>query len=67
MTPVTGEMGRMNAPDIHEQRLETLRKRAVERLRSRRVYRCLDCGYRGFQRDCSRCSEVCEAAPRPPS
>ncbi len=37
MTPVTGKMGRMNAPDIHEQRLETLRKQAVERLRGRRI------------------------------
>ena len=46
MTPVTGKIGRMNAPDIHEQRLETLRKQAVERLRARRAYRCPDCGYR---------------------
>ena len=37
MTPVMGEMGRINTPDIHEQRLETLRKQAVERLRSRRA------------------------------
>ena len=67
MTPVTGKMGRMNSPDIHEERLETLRKQAVERLRARRAYRCPDCGYRGFQRDCSRCGEACEAVSRPPS
>ena len=46
----------MSAPDIHEERLETLREQAVERLRARRVYRCPDCGYRSFQRDCSRYS-----------
>ena len=68
MTPVMGEMGRMNAPDIHEQRLvETLRKQAVERLRSRRAYRCPHCGYQSFQRDCSRSGEACEAGSRPPS
>ena len=27
MTPVTGKMGRMNVPDIHKQRLETLSNR----------------------------------------
>ena len=44
MTPVAGKMGRMSAPDIHEQWLETLRKQAVERLRARRAYRCPRCG-----------------------
>ena len=34
MKPVTGNMEPMNAPDIHEERLETLRKQAVERLRA---------------------------------
>ena len=67
MTPLTGKMGRMSIPDIHEKRLETLRKQAVERLRVRRAYRCPDCGYRSFQRDCPRCGEPCEAASRPPS
>ena len=45
MTPVTGKMGRMSAPDIHEERLKTLRRRALERLRRRHSYRCPDCGY----------------------
>ena len=67
MTPVAGKMGRMSTPDIHEKRLETLRKQAVERLRARRAYRCPDCGYRSFQRDCARCGEACEVASRPPS
>ena len=67
MTPVAGMIGRMSVPDIHEQRLEALRKQAVDRLRARRAYHCPDCGYRSFQRDCPRCGEVCEAAPRPPS
>ena len=67
ITPVMGEMGRMNAPDIHEERLETLRKQAVERFRARRAYRCPDRGYRSFQRDCARYGEACEAASRPPS
>ena len=66
MTPVTGKIGRVSAPDIHEERLETLRKQAVERLRTRRAYRCPHCGYRSFQRDCPRCGEACEAASRPP-
>ena len=48
--------GRMSTPDIHEERLETLRKQAVDRLRARRAYRCPHCGYRSFQRDCSRYS-----------
>ena len=56
-----------SVPDIHEQRLETPRKQAVVRLRVRRAYRCPDCGYRSFQRDCSRCGEGCEAVSRPPS
>ena len=67
MTPVAGKMGCMSAPDLHEKRLEALRKQAVERLRARRAYHCPDCGYRSFQRDCSRCGEACEVAPRPPS
>ena len=67
MKPVTGKMGRMSVPDIHEERLETLRKQAVERLRARRAYRCPDCGYRNFQRDCSRCGEVCELLAQRPS
>ena len=33
MTPVTGKMGRMNVPDIHEERLETLRRWTLDRLR----------------------------------
>ena len=49
-TPVTCKMGCMSAPDIHEQRLETLRKQAVERLRDRRACRRLNCGIRSFQR-----------------
>ena len=36
-TPVTGKMGRMSAPDIHMERLETLRRQAVGRLRARRA------------------------------
>ena len=67
MTPVTGKMGRMSVPDIHEERLDTLRKQAVDRLRACRAYRCPDCGYRSFQRVCSRCGEGCEAVSRPPS
>ena len=67
MTPVAGKMARMSAPDIHEQRLEALRKQAAERLCGRRAYRCPDCGYRSFQRDCPRCGAVCAAASRPPS
>ncbi len=55
MASVAGKMGRMSVPDIHEQRPEILRKQAVERLRGRRAYRCPECGYRSFQRDCSRC------------
>ena len=66
MTPVTGKMGHMSATDIHEQRLEALRKQPVERLCGRRAYRCPGCGYRSFQSDCSRCGEACEAASRPP-
>ena len=66
-TPVTGKMARMSTPDIHEQRLEALRKQAMERLHLRRAYRCPDCGYRSFQRDCSRCDETCETASRAPS
>ena len=54
MTRLTRKMGRMGAPDIHEDWLEILRKQAVDRLRARRAYRCPDCGYRSFQRDCSR-------------
>ncbi len=38
--------------------------RAVERLRSRRSYRCKSCGYRSFQSDCPRCGEVCEPVQR---
>ena len=40
MTLVTSKMGRMNVPDIHVQRLEALRKQAVDRLRDRRAYGC---------------------------
>ena len=54
MTPVTGMMGRMSAPDIHEQRLETLRKQALARLRRRCAYHCGQRGYRSFQMDCPR-------------
>ena len=36
MTPVTDKIGRMSVPDIHEQRLEALRKPTVERLRASR-------------------------------
>ena len=64
MTPVTGNMGRVSAPAIHEQRLEALRKQWVERPLARRAYRCPDCGYRSFQRNCSSCGEACEAASR---
>ena len=67
MTPVAGKAGLTSDPDIHEKRLETLRKQAVERFRSRRAYRCPDCGYGSFQRDYSRYGETCEAASRPPS
>ena len=67
MTPLTGKMGRMSVPDIHEERLETLRKQAVERLRARRAYRCPHCGYRSFQMDCPRCGEVCELLAQRPS
>ena len=67
MISVTGQMGRMSAPDIHEQRLEALRKPALERLRAPRAYRCLDYGYRSFRGDCPRCGQTCEAASRPPS
>ncbi|MDE2926517.1 MAG: hypothetical protein OXT71_08985 [Acidobacteriota bacterium] len=44
MTPVTGKIGRVSAPGIHDQRLEALTKPAVERLRIRRAFRCPDCG-----------------------
>ena len=39
---LTGKMGCMSTPDIHnnKERLEALRKQAVEKLRSRRAYRC---------------------------
>ena len=67
MTLATGRMGRMNVPGIHEQRLEALRKQAVERLRIRRACRSPDCGYRSFQRDCSRYGETGETASRPPA
>ena len=67
MTPLTGMMGRMSVPDIHEERQETLRKQAVERLRARRAYRCPHCGYRSFQMDCPRCGEVCELLAQRPS
>ena len=67
MTLLTREMGRMGAPDIHEERLEILKKQAVDRLRARRAYRCPDCGYRSFQRDGSRYGDAFEAASRPPS
>ena len=67
MKPVTGNMEPMNAPDIHEERLETLRTQAVERLRARRAYRRPDCGYGSFQRAYSHSGEACEAASRPPS
>ena len=40
LTRVTGKIGRMNIPDIHEERLDTLRKQAVDRLRDRRAYGC---------------------------
>ena len=53
----------MSVPDIHEERLENVRKQAVERLRARRAYRCPDCGYRSFQRDCSR-QEITHASDR---
>ena len=64
MESVAGKMGRMSVPGIHEQRLEILRKQAVERLRARRAYRCPDCGYRNFQSDCPQCGEVCEPVQR---
>ena len=47
--------------DIHEQRFETLRRRALERLRLRSAYRCPNCGYQGTGRDCPRCGELCES------
>lgn len=40
MTLVTGKMGRMKVPDIHMERLETVREQAVARLRGGRAYRC---------------------------
>ena len=64
---LTGKMGCMSTPDLHKERLEALRKQAVERLRARRAYRCPSCGYRSFQRDCPRCGETCETASWPPS
>lgn len=51
----------------NKERLETLGKQAVERLRARRAYRWSDCGYRSFLRDCSRNGEIGETATRPPS
>ena len=41
---VTGKVGRMSVPGIHEQRLEALRKQAVEKLCGGRAYRCPHCG-----------------------
>ncbi len=61
VTPGTGKMGRMSVPDIHEERLETLRKRAVDRLRRRHSYRCPHCSYRGVCPNCPRCGEFCES------
>ncbi|MDE2926510.1 MAG: hypothetical protein OXT71_08950 [Acidobacteriota bacterium] len=52
MTLVTGKMGRMSVPDIHEERLKTLRKQAVDRLRRRHSHRCPNC---------PRCGEFCES------
>ncbi len=48
MTPLTGKMGRMSVPDIHEQRLEALRKRAALSLHFfwynfGRIHRTLSC------------------------
>ena len=37
MIPVMGKRGRVNALDIHEERLETLGKQVTERLRARRA------------------------------
>ena len=67
MTPLTGKMGCMSTPDIHKERLEALRMQAVERLRARCAYRCPDCGYRSFRRDCPRYGETCETVSRPTS
>ncbi len=61
MTPVTSKMGRMSAPDIHEERLETLRKQAVERLRARRAYRCPAAAIGASKWTVPRCGEVCES------
>ena len=61
MTLVTGKMGRMSVPDIHEERLKTLRKQAVDRLRRRHSHRCPHCGYRGGCPNCPRCGEFCES------
>ncbi len=67
MTPLTGKMGRMSARYIHEERLETLRKLAVERLRACRAYRCPHCGYQSFQMACPHFGAVCEFLAQRPS
>ena len=42
--------------DLHENRLETLRKRALERLRNRSSYHCPDCRLSRLPRwNCPRC------------
>ena len=65
--PVTGKMGGRSIPDLHTERLKTLRRRAVEMLRARRACRCPDCGDRSSRRDGSRCGDPGETAARPPS
>ena len=54
--PLTGKMGCRSPPDIHnnKERLEALRKQAVERLRDRRAYRCPRCGGQSYARDFDR-------------
>lgn len=59
-----GRMERMNeGQDLHEQRIEALRRRALDRLRRRHPYHCPDCGYQGSQRDCPRYGKTCDLRP----
>ena len=53
---LTGKMGCRSIPDIHnnKERLEALRKQAVEKLRGRRAYRCPRCGCQSYEKDFDR-------------
>ncbi len=60
----SGRMNCMSSWDIHMERMETIRKLALDRLQNRNSYHCPDCGYQGNRMDCPRCGEACESMAR---